>query len=339
MKTLKNQLWYTCNMGYEISDVAPLGTRKINNVSQIRDNSNSERQTHLLTGKENSFILYVSAGNVTVSSPLEDGLREPLVELVDFLHDNVAPYAHLDSFPNMALAKHYFSTGSSGLNNACRLYQNPLSPEEYNKKLKKFRSTGFTYRELGPADIPALVNLKQEWAKQKTEIALKKINANDVTDFISLDKHFDEISQIRQEDQGVQVLPSEFDIASTMGRPLTTLYGAFDDDSLVAYCETEGNNSLQAFHSRANIRRNSKSPQEFLDLNLARDFSDKGVKIFDRGFVNGPRKGIVGLIEYKRKFGPLTPVIESSYTSVTTAKTQERLYLDELFGFDLGKLS
>ena len=34
---------------------------------------------------------------------------------------------------------------------------------------------------------------------------------------------------------------------------------AFDDDSLVAYCETEGNNSLQAFHSRANIRRNSKA--------------------------------------------------------------------------------
>ena len=93
-----------------------------------------------------------------------------------------------------------------------------------------------------------------------------------------------------------------------MEEPLTQFYGAARDDVLLAYVAISGNSSFQVWDERASIRMNSFSPQEFLDLQVARLFVELGVPLFERG-VALPFMAI----EYKQKFGPLTVVEEWNY--------------------------
>ena len=93
-----------------------------------------------------------------------------------------------------------------------------------------------------------------------------------------------------------------------MEEPLTQFYGAARDDVLLAYVAVSGNSSFQVWDERASIRMNSFSPQEFLDLQVARLFVELGVPLFERG-VALPFMAI----EYKQKFGPLTVVEEWNY--------------------------
>ena len=115
-----------------------------------------------------------------------------------------------------------------------------------------------------------------------------------------------------------------------MGQPLTKFYGTFRDGKLVAYMYTEGNDSFQAFHARASDRINTYSPQEFLDLAVARDFVRRGVRIFDRGYLN-IRAGMIGLLEYKKKFGDIHGRFEVNWNNISHVDTPENHYLNELF--------
>lgn len=318
-------------MTYEITEAAPLAEREINHVSQIRDNAKESAVAYALKGKENTFIMYKDHGNVSLSRQFEDRLTEPCVGLIDFLHAEVGPYVHFDSVPFQSLAKNSFSIGYQQSQNNNKLYQTPLALEAYDRILKKPRWAQFGFRQLGTEDIGQMIDLKSRWSEEKQALAIKGLEIGEVNSFPELDGLFDKILQVRDEMTGVQAIPSSDEILKEMGQQLTAFYGAFKGDELVSYTQTEGNDHLQAFHSRATLRYPGPSPQEFLDYNVAREFVSRGVKLFDRGFIGSARKGIIGLTEYKKKFGPLFARRETVYSALNTYKTPEREYLDELF--------
>ena len=115
-----------------------------------------------------------------------------------------------------------------------------------------------------------------------------------------------------------------------MDQKLTSFYGTFRDGELLAHMQTQGNDHFAAFSSRSSKRMNSFSPQEFLDYTVARDMVKRGVKLFDRGWMS-IRSGIIGLIEYKKKFGELEPRFEVDVNGVIPYDTDEDRYLSNLF--------
>jgi hypothetical protein len=183
-----------------------------------------------------------------------------------------------------------------------------------------------------------MIKLKTMWAREKFNTTFRKANRRvEIASIFDLKNIVAEYNQHVEELDGIRMVPGESEFLTTFKQELSAFYGAFLDDQLVSYCEVEGNDSFMAFHSRASVRVNGLSPQEFLDYNLVRDFSRRGVKILDRGFINEPRDGDSGLIEYKKKFGPIIPKVETNYDYVTTSKTAQRVYLDNLFGLVYGK--
>ncbi|MBI4918497.1 hypothetical protein HY837_01095 [archaeon] len=317
-------------MVYEFTQLAPLATRKITHLSQIEDNRNPEGKYTLLVGQRNTFLVRSEHGYGTVSRPFEDNITEPLEELVDFLNTQFGQVI-FRGFPKSILDTHYFTISAHQSNLNWRLYQKPLSVDEYESRLKRFKKSGFEYRQLGVSDIPALIELTRTWASIKKQLALKAELTQKIENVRDIDSAVNQLNKIRHEIDWLDYMVKETDVyEKQMNQPLTAFYGAFKDGELLAYLQTTGNGSFQAFNSRSSKRMNNHSPQEFLDLVVARDFAKRGVPLFDRGYLN-IRSGMIGLIEYKKKFGPLDGRFEYDWTGVFHLAAPENKYLKELF--------
>ncbi|MBR9691670.1 hypothetical protein GOV06_02695 [Candidatus Woesearchaeota archaeon] len=320
-------------MAYSFEELKPLETREIIHISQMGDNRDENGNFSLLRGKKNTFFFEKMGGYGTIYRPFEPEVEESLDDLVSFVKEDCAS-VNLRHFPPSVLDKYFFTViPHGGTNKHWRLYQTPLTVEDYDAKLKKFRKTGYEYRELTPEDTPKLIDLIKEWARGKKESAMRVSLDSNLGSVRDIDENIEKLQNIRSEVAWLDFLarePKEYE--KLMAQPLTTLYGTFRDGQLLSYIYTEGNEFFMAFHSRASKRVNSRSPQEFLDLAVAREFAQRGVKKFDRGFLN-IRKGMIGLIEYKKKFGEIKGAIEINWDGVYLCNSPEYRYLQEKIDF------
>ncbi|PIN69754.1 hypothetical protein COV93_04160 [Candidatus Woesearchaeota archaeon CG11_big_fil_rev_8_21_14_0_20_43_8] len=351
----------------------PLETRKFLHPSQILDNREPGDYS-VLYWKKNSFL--VKTENLpdeedqyeymTLSHPFETEYIDPLDEIVEAI-SNISFKINFNHMP-----KHYvsrFELTSWGEVSNISLWQKPLEKEHYEKRLRRFRNSGYSYRQLEESDLPQIQWLLQKWVDNKQKMCLDSLekimsehkinsietlineklfteNVNDsnkwdrfnlaMTTFVALyyesmlyDPRYhngqarmrcEEIEArlnaiVKEHDLTLAMHKSHVELSGRMNQPLTRFYGAFLDGELMAYVETEGNNHTQCFNSRASYLVNSKSPQEFLDLCIARDFVMQGVPIFHRGYVHD-RQGAPGLCEYKKKFGPMNAQIDINLIDV-----------------------
>ncbi len=317
-------------MAYEFTELEPLATRKVTHLSQIRDNEESDNMHKLLVGQRNTFFATCDGGYITLSRPFENEFTEPLEDLVAFLRTKFG-YISFKGFPKEVLESHYFTITSGESKMSWRLYQTPKTVEEYESKVKRFKNSGFEYRRLDVNGIPKIIELTGVWANTKKELALKLDATPKLESVKDIDTAISQLQRIRSEVDWLDYMvkdPKTYE--KLMKQPLTAFYGAFKDGELVAYLQTIGNDSFQAFTSRSSKRTNSCSPQEFLDLVVARDFVKRGVPLFDRGWLN-IRQGMIGLIEYKKKFGEVMGRFELDRHGVYYIDTPENKYLKELF--------
>lgn len=317
-------------MAHNFRELERLETRRLRHINHLIDNGN-QGDHRLLVGKENTFFASINGGRISLGPQFEDELNEPLSELVLSLKEDFAA-VDLYGFPREVLDDHYFLlTPQSGSNVSWRLYQDPLSAEEYQARLdRKFAKTGLSYRMLEPSDIAELQKLIEGWGTRKKEGVLGSFT-RDLHSVRDVEGAIADLQMIQSEIAWLDHMRrSREDYTKEMARPLTRYHGAFKDGKLLAYMSTAGNNSFQVFYSRASVRMNSISPQEFLDLCVARDFVKAGVPLFDRGFLN-MREGMIGLIEYKKKFGRLLPKFEYDWSNVAVLSRPENRYLHNLF--------
>lgn len=316
-------------MVYHLGRAPKLKSRKVNNIVQLLDNTNSDVMPFLLEGEANSFMVFKGKehGELTISPPLEDTFDESLPDMIDYLSRTYSPRIHLQGFSPQMLGKFRFSLQPSSSRVLFRLYQHVRDEAFYDTKLGRFTDAGFYYRHLSRANIPSMQELLSRWRDSKMKALLKTyVDADNA--FGCANSAIEELISLRDS------LPnqSKTDMERWFTSPLTTVYGAYDcTDALVAYTVTEGNDSFCALHYRSSERRNTHSPQEYLDLVVYSLLASRGIKLVDRGFINGPRKGTKGLVDYKKKFGSLEPRIEQTFYNVTVQSTPETEFLDDLY--------
>lgn len=211
-----------------------------------------------------------------------------------------------------------------------KLYQKPLSVTEYEGKLKKFKNSGFVFTELDVSNASDIEELSKIWTNNKFRAAKNSLVSTLDTFESDLEETHDpdgllyELSAFHTEiNQVYGKVPTLQDIKEDMSKPLVKYHGVFRDDQLLAFTNTAGNRHFQIFEKRASVRMNGKSPQEYLDLCLARELVSQGVKLFDRGYAP-LRKGLPGVIEYKSKFGPIWAELEYTLYSASIQDVPER---------------
>jgi len=317
-------------MGYELRDIEPLETRVMTRSAHMADNDVSNTYNfHLLVGNKNTFPFAEQRGHAVIYTPFESKFEEPLADLLKDLKRDFS-YISLSSFQPSWLDNGW-TIERNFANSSIRLYQTPKDEGDYEKRLKRFENTGYEYKELGGEDIPAIIELSDKWNKTKRDNALsinETLNFNHESEITSciqrLEGVRDEIESLRS----AQSTPDRY--VSLMDQPLTKFYGSFRDGELLAYIRVSGNQSMMAFESRVDVRANSHSPQEFLDLSLARDFVRSGVPLFERG-IYGFREGQVGLITYKEKFGKIQPIQEADFNQVKIFSPEYMTHLIETY--------
>lgn len=321
-------------MEITLDELPSFEQRKVRHREQLRDNSR-KGEFYLLRGDANTFLFHLDNGAGFLSPQFEDTLEDSVKEITEKLVDEqeICRTLNMRGFPLDTFKADILTFGPDGRNQLdFKVYQTPFEVEYFDRRLhKKFRKSGYSSRKLDKEDIPVMQTLIADWIQTKSSNSLTKEIKNTANNEAELEKLISELSSRKREisrakDQAKQDRYYE----EKMERPLTAFHGAFKDGELVAYVETEGNDSFQSFNSRASQRINTYSPQEFLDLVVARDFVMKGVKTFDRGWVD-IRKGIIGLTEYKRKFGDVYGSIEHNWGDVTVRKTEESKYLGEFY--------
>lgn len=320
-------------MLFELEELPPLQERKAIHSSHFIDNQ-ADGDFSVLVGRKNTFLFEMRGKDradgmttAVVYRPFERTVEEPLEELVDFVGQECVLSLHLKYFPASVLNKYRFTLIPRGrVSRQIRLYQTPLKTEEYDAKLKRFSKSGFMYRELTADDMPLMVSLCYKWGKSKIDRLLSGSLEVSLESIRDISEGLGDLKRIVDEITGISSsisTPDEYQ--RLMSQPLTRFYGVFKDGELLAYIHTEGNDSFQVFHSRASVRVNTKSPQEFLDLSVAREFAQRGVKMFDRGALN-TRPGIPNLTEYKKKFGEIRAVDEVSKNDIYFDKSPEAKY-------------
>ncbi len=301
---------------YDLKELEPLATRRLRHSYHLSDNGNPHGDYFLLQGKANTFFFEEHDDQAKLYPPFEEQLKEPLVDLLKALLKKYSSLS-LIGFEESALGP--FDFKYSDASPTLRIFQTPLKPEEYQARVAKFRRAGFTYRKLVKSDISEIVSLISRWAEQKKAAVQKKygVISFDASEVAGVETKIGELKWIRNELRGLEeALEKDEEFFRTLFcQPFTHLYGTFKEGKLVAYLETEGNNTFQDFCSRASERVNSYSPQEFLDLQVALEFVNQGVTRFERGVYN-KRIMIEGLMKYKEKFGPLQIVHEVDYEDV-----------------------
>lgn len=316
---------------FTIEELPPLEDRVVHHPFHIRDNYAKKGKFEMVRGPKNTFLIRTYGNQITVSTPFENEVEDDLVALVEFLRE-IEPTVNLWGFENNIFDRYRLQIGVRGSQSITRrLYQNPLTAEAYDKKLRRFRKSGFEYRQLGEEDIPAIHELMKIWVKEKTAAALRTMPERDIknkNDALMLGQDYINIAQELGHLEGK--VDDEEEIGEIMERTLTTYHGALRDGELLAYIRTEGNDSYQEFETRANRRMNSHSPQEFLDLTIARMFASRGVPLFNRGVVNF-RSGFAGLLKYKMKFGRLFGVKDENLNDVVLFEGETYEMLHKLF--------
>ncbi|MBS3115983.1 hypothetical protein J4421_00125 [Candidatus Woesearchaeota archaeon] len=295
---------------FTIEELEPLPTRMMRHSFHMLDNNLNDEEpkprTHaLLRGKKNSFLMEYTKDTVMISPPFEEELQENMEPLIKEVSD-IASFVLLVGYSDSKLIpKSLFTDGQE---KKPRMYQKLLPSEEYERRLKRFAHTGFWYRRLTTDDTPQLVDLVTAWVREKQEGIMRKRERNkDQVDKEELDKYL--YKELGWLDIIQKYAPS---LRLRMQQPLTTVYGAFEESKLVAFIELSGNKSFYVFRKRACIRRNSHSPQEFLDLQVMSILARQGVPIIDRGFYITPLSQD-DLERYKKKFGTTESKIEGDY--------------------------
>ncbi len=317
-------------MPYELAELEPMEKRKVLHTSQLSDNERPEGRFFLLKGDHNTFFFENQGGHGIICPPFERELAEPLDQVVEFVQ-RICPAVHVLHFPESYLDQYdLLMSKTEPAAREHRFYQTPMSVDAYDRKLKRFKKSGFEYRQLGSEDILAMEALMREWSEAKRNIAGANEITSDLSSVQSIDDSIERLQKIKAEINWLDAMiktPEEY--MKLMSQPLTAFYGTFRDGELLAYIHTTGNDSFQSFHSRASQRVNSYSPQEFVDLCVAKDFVKRGVEIFDRGWVS-IREGMLGLIEYKKKFGELQRTVEVNWNNVYLHKAPEYRMLEAL---------
>jgi hypothetical protein len=275
-------------------------------------------QCTLISGGGNSFLVQQAGEIARVSRHFEDKLNVPLGDVIDFLAIRY-PRVHILGTDSGKLEDDSISGRAV---KETKVYQTPLSVDEYLFKLKKFFGCGYEFRRLQPSDIDAMIRLQDSWLKTKVGL----VNSALVKAFAYRKKgkeglaEYAKIVDLAAEEVGLlDICFKEGDkYAEVFQQGLTEVFGAFHNGNLVACCTLQGNDDYILFSDRHGIRM-QKSPQEFLDLNIALMLAQRGVKIFDRGFVNN-RLGSQSLLDYKRKFGPLDIREEVSFYDAMSSR-------------------
>lgn len=318
-------------MKFELKSLEPLESRKVIHSYQIIDNSEADGEVHLLVGDKNTFLFRKNNGCGYLSRPFEEELKDPIEDLVRQLRGSECAAIHFMGFPREMMNPFYFTLGEDATRNNWKLYQTPNTKDEYEAALKRFRNSGFSYRKLSTEDIPLIIRITEKWTAEKKQIALSRVKSQKIENIKTIEDQLNHLLTVKREIEWLDHMNgSQKDYEKLMSQILTSFYGTFRDGELLSYIQTEGNNYFQKFNSRASVRLNSCSPQEFLDYCVAREFAERGVKLFDRGWMN-VRAGLIGLIEYKRKFGKIKPVMENNHESVVEYLTPENIYLKNLF--------
>jgi hypothetical protein len=175
-------------------------------------------------------------------------------------------------------------------NDITTIMQTLYPAQEYTNRLGRFAKQGYEMRALTANDVSAIFWLARAWASEK----MKRVGeiTNPRTRTLEIDKI----------ERYIDRVPSHYE--NLLGEPLTQLYGCFKDGELLAYAELEGNASFSTMRERFGLRRNSHSPQEFLDLKIFELLAQKGVTTIDRGslLTSLDREP---LMKYKQKFGSM----------------------------------
>lgn len=319
-------------MSSKFTPIEDIQTRPGIHRSHFADNKTQNKNFFMmqLKAEKSTFPIIAGEGWATLLRPYEGRLPDNLDRVIDILKDEFVQ-VNTNGFLMDEITP-YFNISFQQCDYPNTVYQFPLSSENYQKKLKKFKKSGFTFRELDESDIPELRNLINAWSNDKKERSLREFESSRITSSKDIE---DEIVKLRSLQNEIEWLDhkdhGEDHYKTNMSQPLTTYFGTFKDGKLIAFTETESNNNFAAFNTRGSIRQNSFSPQEFLDYSIMNELVQKGVSIIDRGMYT-VRDGGLGLLKYKEKFGPLFIHKEMNGTNVSVIKNPLCAYSKNLYG-------
>jgi len=308
-------------MKIKYESIEPIEERPANHKLHIVDNDNSfskdkSNQLIAVRGEHNVFpLIKFGNGVCTLLRPSKEKIRDDITQIVSQLkEDNVL--VNLYGFPLTETQK-YFNIRAGEHSFPINWYQTLLPVETYNKKLKRFRNKGLEFGILSEEDIPQLKELIRNWSKLKKDTALSTFNLDKIKSPRDISTAISKLQSLQTEVEWMDFKEREEDhYKDKMKEPITSFYGAFQDGQLVAYSEVQANSNFASFETRGSIRRNSFSPQEFVDYNIMKKLAEDGVKIIERGPLH-MRKGASGLMEYKKKFGPLKIYREVNLSNVS----------------------
>lgn len=307
-------------MKIKYKQIEQLTERPAIHKSHIADNAfGSDDPTEIIIaeGEHNKFPLVTSRGHATILRPYEGQIKDDISEVINQVKEDYAQ-VHLHGFPLTEINK-YFNIRAEESCFPITWYQTPLSTEAYNKKLKKFRNKKLEFEVLSENEIPQLKELIRNWSKSKKDSAFATFNLNEIKSPKDITEAIANLQALQTEVEWMDFKEQD-DVfyQKKMKQPITTFYGVFKKGQLIAYSGVQANSNFAAFETRGAIRQNSFSPQEFVDYNIMRKLSEDGVRIIDRGPLH-MRKGAYGLMEYKKKFGPLKIHREVNKTNVSIA--------------------
>lgn len=310
-------------MKIEYKEIEPLEKRPAIHKAHIFDNTfekDDQRKMILVQGEKNRFPAMTTTGEITILRPYENEIIDDLSKIIPQVKKNYAK-VNLRGFP-LDYINEFFSIAREEFHFLTNWYQIPLSTEKYVKKLKKFKNKGLEFKALSEEHIPQLKGLISNWSGLKKKSAFERFSLNEVKSPQDITNAMAKLHYLQSEVEWMDFKEQD-DIyyKKKMEQPITTFYGAFKDNKLVAYSEVQANSNFASFDSRASVRQNSFSPQEFVDYKIMEKISKDGVKIVDRGPLN-TRKGASGLINYKKKFGELIIHRESHLNGVEVYKNE-----------------
>jgi len=313
-------------MAYEIRELEPWQTRKVIATPQLWDTTPDQAGEYkLLVGEKNTFMIHLNRGSAMVMPPFEEKLEEPLDDVVKFLSKE-NPYINFVQFPVLAMQKFHDIICEGGAV-SFRFFQTPLESSYYAKKLKRFKKSGFKVERLSKEEDSALVKLNNNWVDEKVKGVLSQKHNFDLSTEEGVDEAVAKLYQIQGEIKTVKGSRNDAGMyEKSMKDPAVVTYGVKRDGELLAYTQIMSNDNFLAFNSRAAKRVNSFSPQEFLDYEIAKEAVEKGITLFDRGPFQ-MRDGMEGLMEYKRKFGPMYAKRETSFNNVRLGKSSSMKYV------------
>ena len=307
-------------MKIEYDQIEDIKDRPAVHKSHIADNNfetDSPSKMIIAKAEYNRFPMVVNRGHATILRPYERKIKDDISEVVNQLKEDYAQ-VHLYGFPLQEINQ-YFNIRADESFFPINWYQSLLSTEAYDKKLKKFRNKGLKFKVLTETDIPQLKSLIKNWSALKKKSAFATFNLGNINSPRGITEAISKLQSLQKEVEWMDFKEQDnIYYKKQMQKPITTFYGAFKDGELIAYSEIQANSNFASFETRGAVRQNSFSPQEFVDYNIMRKLSKCRVKIIDRGPLH-MRKGASGLIEYKKKFGPLVVQREISENNVSIA--------------------